>query len=692
MLTFLLYYAIIAQNMNGNIYYISNPNTSSVKQYSTIFNSEYFDVFSPPISSRYGDVFWTVMDPVPLPQHIIDRFNNKPMPIVGYEMNQLFLDNTSVPITWAYNHHYAAYLYESEEDFKVLPHNIQKLDLNNPGSKNHGFHSFVKINESLNKYPSSQFFSEGNGGESRASYHGYPNGFAQIIFSPKIFRIQPMQIDTRNRNPKFINQSKFIPGILPPSVASPPNASYSGLLECPCTNRKTKQISKDYYSSNQAKCIHYISNSSECYQKLNYIKHNISFKNFSNQFEIQGCFINNTGGYFNSYKSHLGCQNTKNINQGNVSLGNVSLQIRIGNQLVYLNMSGPKDVWFGTAYNASQMADLPYSIIVLGNGTVQEWKLGDHSMGTLLSSSVRVLRNNVIGSIRSVELVRNVSNKYYDFRGNMNIPILIAEGNTPTFGYHRYRGSTKMYLYSLQGNTCLCYDGVSGSINGIPFRKKCAAEPIADLLKQNNPSCFIDTYQGGLSCCSHKSVLLNQEQIQPKHEMTYRIKFRFWFQDFQNHQNLIRLYFQTEAYSGEYDVPKAPYGTPYENTVHSITARFQIKDMVDSKYQKNHNGIKFITAAPHCHAPTCISMELYNADTGQLICGVYPKFGQGRSNVKFDELDYIRIDPCIWGMEEGLMNPDFFTWDTNLTSIKKNNNTYAHYGEMASWQCRGILI
>ena len=57
--------------------------------------------------------------------------------------------------------------------------------------------------------------------------------------------------------------------------------------------------------------------------------------------------------------------------------------------------------------------------------------------------------------------------------------------------------------------------------------------------------------------------------------------------------------------------------------------------------------------------------------------------------MKFDELDYIRVDPCIWGEDEGLMKPLQLTWDTN--SIKKNNNTYTHYGEMASWQCRGVL-
>ena len=28
-------------------------------------------------------------------------------------------------------------------------------------------------------------------------------------------------------------------------------------------------------------------------------------------------------------------------------------------------------------------------------------------------------------------------------------------------------------------------------------------------------------------------------------------------------------------------------------------------------------------------------------------------------------------------------------YDQNLTSIKWNNNTYGHYGEMAMWQMRG---
>ena len=104
--------------MNGNIYGISNPDTLSLKQFSTNFldinnSSEYFDVYSPPITTKYGDVYWTMMEPVLLSNNIINRFNNKIIAIVGYETDQIFKENgkdISMPITWAYNHHYEAIL------------------------------------------------------------------------------------------------------------------------------------------------------------------------------------------------------------------------------------------------------------------------------------------------------------------------------------------------------------------------------------------------------------------------------------------------------------------------------------------------------------------------------------------------------------------------------------------------------
>ena len=685
-------------NMNGDIYYISNPNTSSSIPFSTVYSNqhskvEFFDVYSAPITSRYGEVYWTLMDPVNLPSQIVSRFHNKPIAIVGYEMDQVLLDNTSVPITWSYNHHYEAFLYGGSNQLLKIGEN-KTVDSSDMGSQNHGYHSFVYLNDSLQEgqYPGVQLFSEANGGESRASYHGYPTGYAQVLYSPKLFRIQPMQIDTRNRDPLYINDTVFHPSLLPHNAASPANASYSGLLECPCTTRTQKVIKNNYYTETNASCLNYLDELLECQTEIEkLVLHNTEVTEINSLTEPRGCFFNTSGGYYNNNKNSITCHtNTKPRYRGLINNSNLQLDLLIDNK-VLLNITGPKDVWFGIAFNASTMGNLPYSIIVLGD-TVEERKLANHDMGTLLQSSIKILRNVIIGDKRSVIISRDINNSYYNFNDQLNIPILWANGQSETFGYHKSRGATMLSLYSLDSNTCICYSKKTGTINGIPFQKRCAAEPIGDLLHQRNPSCFVDTYQGGLSCCAHKTILLDANQTQPEYEMTYRIKFRFWFQEYQNHQQLVRPYFQTEAFSGEYDVPKCEPGTPYEERIHSITGRWQVKDMVDANIRKNTMGLKFIYAGPHCHAPTCISMELYNADTGQLICGVIPEYGKGRLNVSFDELDYIRVDPCVWGEDAGLMEPMFLSWDTNLTSIKKNNNTNAHYGEMASWQTRAVLV
>ena len=38
---------------------------------------------------RYGDVFWTMMDPIPIDPDIVARYANKTMAVVGYETNQV---------------------------------------------------------------------------------------------------------------------------------------------------------------------------------------------------------------------------------------------------------------------------------------------------------------------------------------------------------------------------------------------------------------------------------------------------------------------------------------------------------------------------------------------------------------------------------------------------------------------------
>ena len=120
------------------------------------------------------------------------------------------------------------------------------------------------------------------------------------------------------------------------------------------------------------------------------------------------------------------------FNQGvNVSVNskvNLSLNINETSNEVFLNFSGPSNVWFGMAFNAYSMSDLPYTIIFNGTGEVFEVKLGDHNPGTILNKSITVLSNKVVNNIRYVQLSRQIKGlniNYYTFDTSVSsIPLL----------------------------------------------------------------------------------------------------------------------------------------------------------------------------------------------------------------------------------------------------------------------------
>jgi len=71
-----------------------------------------------------------------------------------------------------------------------------------------------------------------------------------------------------------------------------------------------------------------------------------------------------------------------------------------------------------------------------------------------------------------------------------------------------------------------------------------------------------------------------------------------------------------------------------------------------------------------------------------------PKYGKGNVTVdRFDDKGYITLPPCLWSDDpsEGLHPTEWLPSGTRLVSIKKNWNTHVgHYGDMASWQMRGV--
>ena len=94
----------------------------------------------------------------------------------------------------------------------------------------------------------------------------------------------------------------------------------------------------------------------------------------------------------------------------------------------------------------------------------------------------------------------------------------------------------------------------------------------------------MDTYEGGLSCCHHQNLLLDKVQTPPEEILSYQMKFRFYYQPYSppsdnspaSHENLLRMYYQTEGWAEEYDVPQAPAGTLPEDAVHVLKGRWKV--------------------------------------------------------------------------------------------------------------------
>ena len=258
------------------------------------------------------------------------------------------------------------------------------------------------------------------------------------------------------------------------------------------------------------------------------------------------------------------------------------------------------------------------------------------------------------------------------------------------------------------------------TINGRYFNPHCTADKErSDLLANHNPTCSVATYVGGMECCKDEMVLLDADQLQPEHIDEIYFKWRFYHEAFnvKKHTPIIHLEWAVNGCDSggprgnpsncphiEYDVVKAIPGTPPSKTVHTVTSHFQVRDMLakdcdpimdeycaSEKVAMERGGkLRLIMAGGHCHSPACISLELWNRDTAELICRITPVLGKG--DKVFDEAGYLFLPPCQWGEEEGLLSPPVLDLDANLTAIKRANNTEYHYGVMGIWQMRGAYV
>ena len=320
------------ENMNG-AYTIANPKAGD-KPFSTDNKDypggvEYFDVYTPEISTRYSQVWWTMMQSVPLPDELIQRFDGKVMAVTGMETDQVMKTkdgDVSVPITWAYNHHYGAYLNGKDSVLEKI-----KLDTASGKPDPRNFMGHAMPNDEMwitrpsdtdsnpdSRFPASTVWAEGNGGEfrKRSSIHSLVVPYAQLIASVVLYAQLPLlpgpvratdrvadqlgddpdadrhleqeRLDgeagyalqvravSMNRNTQPhphphhpVAHALHSPGPHPKQYEAPttgPDAIYSGLLECPCTDRITRRLGGGGAGSTQleGQCARPLQTASAC--------------------------------------------------------------------------------------------------------------------------------------------------------------------------------------------------------------------------------------------------------------------------------------------------------------------------------------------------------------------------------------------------------------------------------------------
>ena len=242
--------------------YVISPTPGATGEYNTKWKDypngvESFDVYMGPITHRYSEVFWTNLPETPIPPELVERFKGKGMAIMGYEVDQvrkkgdkdfdgsILQEDVSVPINMAYNHHHDATVLGSGSRMEKIPYDPADAAIPAMLRSDPNFITVpVQHTPSPLGIPTHAHLAAGNGGEYRKSYHGFASPVAYVIDSPSSVHVLPMQIDTWNRDEMNATGSKFVPGPLPKHALSPrgEDALYSGLLECPLTDKVVKTI------------------------------------------------------------------------------------------------------------------------------------------------------------------------------------------------------------------------------------------------------------------------------------------------------------------------------------------------------------------------------------------------------------------------------------------------------------------
>ena len=129
----------------------------------------------------------------------------------------------------------------------------------------------------------------------------------------------------------------------------------------------------------------------------------------------------------------------------------VAIDFNLTVPVVFFELEGPSDAWFGVGWDSTTMPDT-YAMVVTSDDVVER-TLGSNAGGSELDSSVTVCSDTTADGVRTIIFYRNAEaddSDYYDFSdvtSSTTIDIIWAVGSSTTFSAHTSsnRGSTSMW-------------------------------------------------------------------------------------------------------------------------------------------------------------------------------------------------------------------------------------------------------
>ena len=499
----------MAEHMNGaKAYSISNALTpaDSIRSH----RGEYFDLLGKLRRTRYSEVSWN-NEPMHLPQPLVDRFFGKVMAITGFEVDIVRPrpDGSfeSVSSHEQYNHHFTGFFYGNASAIGGRQVNAKRAQ---------AAWSRTGQNSIVDHHMRMIMFSEGNGNEHRRTLRAVARGFAYLLYSPVLWDNVPMIINTNKRLTHDTSPGP-IARLQPRRSLAPRghDATYNGLIECPCTSRKIKRF-KSYSiwggEPDSRACGGVSSSVVETVAECAHAASRLAAWQASNDERSAANFY-----------EHLVGLNVSTIDDSSLPPG----------CLTWTNYS---DLVFNQPYM------LAHSI---PSAAATQLPLTDHDHHPFTSAADA-------------------------FTGAPTTP-------TSTESTHAHSPS----LVQL----CRNVSDSRGTIDGTPFRPTCAPAPRSELVTGNNPVCNLSSYVGGDLCCASGSLLLDADQVVPEPLDSYRLRYRFWYEDYTNQSNALYGWWSISATNPEYIVPQATAPcaepqTPHASCVHELRSKITGRDLL----------------------------------------------------------------------------------------------------------------